>query len=503
MGMREQIEQLIERIGGRQRALFLAVGLGAALVIFGLSRWATAPTYVPAFTGLPLESVGLVTDKLGEAGIPFRLDGGGTTVLVPATDMARARVALAREGGMPAAGRPGMEIFDQPSWGMTDFTQRINYRRALEGELERTIGEMAGVEKAKVHLALHEGSTFRAPDRPAEASVVLRLRSGQSPGRDVVQGIAHLVSSSVDGIKSDDVTVLDDGGRLLSIPNEPGSIAALTHRQLSMQREVEGYLERKAQEMVSDLVGAGNSRVQVAAALTFDRVERTVQRVDPEGQALASEQRAEIIPGAEGGAGSSNVSATYENSRSVESFSGAPGTVKRLTVAVLVNDRKEGAAAQPRSAAELSNIEALVAGAVGLDPTRGDAISVVSMPFSAAEGLMDTEEPLDVMGALQMNQRLIITLVGLLFAFVIALKVIRTMRPEPAVQEQQVAALAAPESEAIAELPRIDETPTVFVLPEEPAIPALNPTVRDKVAADVNDRTEQALQLVRTWLKEG
>lgn len=500
MGMREQIDQLIERIGGRQRALFVAVGLGAALMIFGLSRWATAPTYVPAFTGLPLESVGLVTDKLGEAGIPFRLDGGGTTVLVPATDMARARVALAREGGMPASGRPGMEIFDQPSWGMTDFTQRINYRRALEGELERTIGQMAGVEKAKVHLALHEGATFRAPDRPAEASVVLRLRSGQTPGHDVVQGIAHLVSSSVDGINSDDVTVLDDSGRLLSIPNEPGSIAALTHRQLSMQREVESYLENKAQEMVADLVGAGNSRVQVAAALTFDRVERTVQRVDPDGQVMASEQRAEIIPGAEGGAGSSNVSATYENSRSVESFSGAPGTVKRLTVAVLVNDRKEGAAAQPRTAAELTNIEALVAGAIGLDPTRGDAISVVSMPFSATEGLMDTEEPLDVMGALQMNQRLIVTLVGLLFAFVIALKVIRTLRPEPVVQ-QQVAALAAPESETIAELPRA-EAPVVFEIPEEPAIPALNPSVRDKVAADVNDRTDQALQLVRTWLKE-
>src|SRR5437773_5879137 len=146
---------LFDRIGGPRRALVLLVGLGAAALIFGVSRWASEPTWVPAFTGVPLESVGQMTDKLDQAGVKYKLERGGADIMVAATDVAKARVALAR-GGMPNAGRPGLELFDQPSWGMTDFTQRINYRRALEGELERTIGKMSGIESAQVHLVLHE-----------------------------------------------------------------------------------------------------------------------------------------------------------------------------------------------------------------------------------------------------------------------------------------------------------------------------------------------------------
>src|SRR5437763_16143749 len=120
-----------------------------------------------------------------------------------ADDLARARVAIASGGDMPNAGRPGLEVFDQASWGMTDFTQRINYRRALEGELERTVGKMRGIENAQVHLVVHETQTFGAADKPAEASVVLKVRNGSELPQDVVSGIAHLLASSVDGLTSD------------------------------------------------------------------------------------------------------------------------------------------------------------------------------------------------------------------------------------------------------------------------------------------------------------
>src|SRR5919107_1854967 len=146
--------------GGARRVFVIVVGVAAAGLIFAVSQWAGAPTWVPAFTGVPLESVSQMTDKLDQASVKYKLERGGADIMVAAGDLAKGRVALAK-GGIPNAGRPGMELFDQPSWGMTDFTQRINYRRALEGELERVVGKMRGVEAAQVHLALHDQASFR------------------------------------------------------------------------------------------------------------------------------------------------------------------------------------------------------------------------------------------------------------------------------------------------------------------------------------------------------
>src|SRR3954469_21541293 len=186
---------LFDKLGGPRRAMILVVGAIAAGLIFAIAQWAGAPTWVPAFTGIPLESVSAMTDKLDQAAVKYRLERGGADIMVAATDLAKARVALAK-GGMPNSGRPGLELFDQPSWGMTDFTQRINYRRALEGELERTVSKMRGIDQAQVHLVLHETDGFGAADRPTEASVVLKLKG--EPDAEVVKGIAHLVASSVE-----------------------------------------------------------------------------------------------------------------------------------------------------------------------------------------------------------------------------------------------------------------------------------------------------------------
>jgi flagellar M-ring protein FliF len=523
---------LLDRIGGPRRAGILAVGVLAAALIFGVTRWATAPTWVPAFSGLPLESVGKMTEQLEQAGVEYRMEQGGTTIVVPAADLARARVALAQQG-MPAQGRPGLELFDQPSWGMTDFTQRSNYRRALEGELERTIGKMRGVETAQVHLALQDQASFRRAERPSQASVVLKLQSGQAPPQDVVQGIAHLVASSVAGLDAGKVTVLDDAGRLLTESDEGGSLTGLTSHQLKVQREVEGYLERRAEELVSQIVGAGNARVQVAAAINFDKVDRTTESVDPEKQALATEQRSEITPGAQGGAASSNTATSYENTRSTETFSGAIGNVRRITVAVLVNNRalaapapadsaKAAAAAalpartEPRTAEELQRIETLVRSAVGVDSTRGDAVSVVNVPFDgpATAAEVEAEKP-TLLETVQTVQKPAITVVGLLLTFAVALLAIRALRPAPAtaVAAALPAGGALPAPGAPAE--RAHEAPGVsFALGAgEPApvmerahpklaLAAHNP-VRDQAVATVEERPDAALRLMRTWLKEG
>jgi flagellar M-ring protein FliF len=501
------IQNVLDRVGGLRQAMIILVGLAAAGLIFGVSRWATAPTWVPAFADVPMENVGKMTDKLTEAGIPFRLGAGGNEIEVATTDVAKARVVLAREG-MPAAGRPGLELFDQPSWGMTDFTQRINYRRALEGELERTIGKMRGVEGAQVHIAMQEGSSaFRRSDKPTEASVVLKLEGGATPPADVVQGIAHLVASSVDGIVSENVTVLDDAGRMLSDDNESGSLVGLSSRQLGVQREVEGYLEKKAERMVAQIVGAGNTRVQVSAAINFDRVERTTQSVDPEKQAVSTEQRAEITPGAQGGAASSNVATSYENTTSTENFSGAIGNVRRLTVAVLVNDKATAGAASgaapaatPRTAAELARIDTLVRNAVGLDSTRGDVLSVVNVSFDAALPTAQDSMPTPtLLERVQGGQKTLLTGFAFLLMAAVAFAAIRALKPVHA-----AAQLPGP-SPSMTSLPEHHEQ-VILVAPPASTEPIIlqeiaNP-IRDQVVATVEQRPEASARVVRTWLRE-
>lgn len=524
--MADTFLQLLDRLGGRQRTMLIALGVVMAAAIFGVSRWATAPDWVPAFTNQPIETVGLMTDKLQAAAIPFKLDHGGSDILVNATDVARARVTLAKDG-LPSAGRPGMELFDQPSWGMTDFTQRINYRRALEGELERTIGKMRGVQAAQVHLALHEQSTFRQQDKPSNASVVLKT-GGAAPAADVVQGIAHLVASSVDGLTSEHVTVLDDSGRMLSVPMDDGSVASLTNSQLTTQREVEGYLQTKAEGIIGDIVGAGNARVRVTAALNFDKIERQSQLVDPERQATSTEQKYEITPGAQGGAASSNVATSYDNSKITENFSGSIGNIKRLSVAVLLNDREIAPPANAKNAkityvartpAEINRIESLVRSAVGADSTRGDIVTVVAAHFDGAQIVTAPEEVKpDMMARVVEFQKPIVSVLALVVMLVVAMMLVRAIKSTSTVELTSIPGqLALPPgatySSAFASNPHDTAAAitatlnqgaqgTSFPSSAEPLRFPADMGTRGKVVATIAAKPEVSARVVRAWLKE-
>ncbi|HEY5086494.1 MAG TPA: flagellar basal-body MS-ring/collar protein FliF [Gemmatimonadaceae bacterium] len=529
--MADAIQDLLDRVGGRQRAMLLIVGVAVAAIVFGISKWATAPDWVPAFTNQPIETVGLMTDKLTAAGIGFKLDRGGSDILVSENDLARARVTLA-QAGLPSAGRPGMELFDQPSWGMTDFTQRINYRRALEGELERTIGKMTGVQSAQVHLALHEQSTFRSQDKPANASVVLKTTGGAPPAQDVVQGIAHLVASSVDGIAADHVTVLDDSGRMLSTPDD-GSMASLTNAQLSTQREVEGYLQKKAEGLVDDIVGAGNARVRVSAALNFDKIERSSELVDPDKQATSTEQRYEITPGAQGGAASSNVAMSYDNSKTTETFSGAIGNIKKLSVAVLLNDKiipppanagpNAGPNAKPtyvaRTPEEIAGIESLIRGAVGADSARGDVVTVVATHFDTAPiAAVEKDQPQTMMATVQQFEKPAISLLAIAALLVVAMMLIKAIKSLPTPSGRSAyapLALAAPGGQhsgqfatAAHEMAAVISTNahqhqgySPQAIAEPLAFPEQN-HARGRVAATIAAKPDVSTRVVRAWLKE-
>jgi flagellar M-ring protein FliF len=490
-------QNLVDRVGGTKRLLIILVGIAAAGLIFGVSRWASQPEWVPAFSGVPLESVGQMTDKLDQAGVQYRLERGGADVLVAAPDLAKARVALAK-GGMPSQGRPGLELFDQPSWGMTDFTQRINYRRALEGELERTVGKMRGIEAAQVHLVMHETQGFGATEKPAEASIVLKLKSGAEPAPDVVKGIAHLAASSVDGLTSDHVTIVDDGGRLLSEGDEGTSAEGLSNKQFQLQKEVEDYLRGKAERLLAQMVGAGNARVQVNAAINFDHVERRVDSVDPDKQAIASESKSEIIPGAQGGAAQTNSGTTYDNTRLSETFSGAIGNLKRVTVAVLVAEKRDS---QPgskaaryisRSPAEIAQIESLMRTAVGLDSARGDVVKVVSMPFDATDHTALEAPKRDLMQMVETMQRPALGVVAIILAFVVALLSLKALKARPT--EFETPTIMLPRGEQVSEQ-------TYIPMPAGTPLPVAN-RLRDRIATSVEEQPDVAARLVRAWIKE-
>jgi flagellar M-ring protein FliF len=398
---------------------------------------------------------------------------------------------------------------------------------------------MRGIELAQVHIAMQEGSVFRAQDKSLEASVVLKLQNGEQPTNDVVQGIAHLVASSVDGLQSDHVTIVDDAGRMLTLDNEAGSVAGLTSRQLAVQREVESYLEKKAQSIVGDIVGAKNARVQVSALINFDRVERTTQAVDPDKQAVATEQKAEVTPGAQGGASSSNSATSYETSKSTETFSGAIGNVKRLTVAVLVNDRVVPGpkpATVPRSAPELARIDTLVRNAVGIDSARGDKLSVVNTTFDGALPAAPEIAPKpDVWSRIGEAQRPLVTAFALVAVLAIAVVTLRALRPKGAdlADAAAVPALAAGHAGAYANAnpyagahghalgtggahaaaghaapPQIEgaDSPQILIAGPEAQVPVVlreiaNP-VRDQALAIIDQRPEAATRIVRAWLKQ-
>lgn len=420
MSLIDSLSDLVRRVGAPRVVALLAVvvlGLGG---LWGLVAWGNAPEWVPIVQNVPIEVIGTAQRALEEAGVLHQLSGSGGAVLVREEDAAQARVALAERGVAGEAGS-GFELFDQPSWGMTDFTQRINYRRALEGELERSISRMRGIASADVHLALPEGSSRLLANQPIEGSVLLSVAAGARPSSEQVEAITFLLASAVDGLESENVSVVDDAGRVLSAATEPNSLVRLDHRRLEMQLELEEYLGLRAAELVEPLLGAANVRVRVSAELDFEQVERRTEAVDPNQQVLTSEQRSEIEPGDPAqGAASTIQHNTFDVTRSTEVSTRAPGAIKRLTVAVAVNEEL------PRSSdpALLGRIEELVSNAVGLDASRGDAISVLSVPFQPIQVTLsdDGPPPPGPLDLLREFQRPLLLALALILMFALALR---------------------------------------------------------------------------------
>ncbi|GIV53636.1 MAG: hypothetical protein KatS3mg039_0154 [Candidatus Kapaibacterium sp.] len=406
----DQAKQLWQRLHQMQKlaiigAVLAAIGIVVAVIISSSSQ----PMQV-LFSDLDPKDAAAIVEKLKEQNIPYELGDGGTTVRVPQSQVYELRLALAREG-LPAGSTVGYEIFDRTNLGMSDFVQKLNHKRALEGELQKTIASFDEVQKVRVMIVLPEKALFEKDQKKPTASVLLHLKSGRSLSKLNIEGIQNLVASSVEGLSPADVTVVDQHGQILSqAPRETSTLAGLTATQYEQQQKVESYLTSRVQSLLDGVLGPGNSVVRVSAELDFTQREQTRENYDPDGQVIRSEERiAEArrsqdsldYPAVNSESNATKVRTNYEISRTVERIVGGVGTIKRISASVLVNgitkvveqDGKKVVQYTPRSQEELQKLTQIVRNAIGYDPERNDQVSVVNLPFDTTMMEEPEQEP--------------------------------------------------------------------------------------------------------------
>ncbi|MBI5508997.1 MAG: flagellar M-ring protein FliF [Deltaproteobacteria bacterium] len=373
-------------------------GLGAMLAI---AYWGAQATYAPLLTNLaPADAAELVT-AIEKERVPFQIADGGTALLVPADQVHRLRLKLAGEG-LPKGGGVGFELFNNADFGMSRFAEQVNYRRALEGELQRTIRSLDAVQDARVHIVVAERSLFGERPDQGRASVTLHLRRGHRLSAEQAQAIVHLVASSVPELSPENVTLIDSAGAVLAKGGDSmrGATAAF-----DQQRSIERDLEERLTGILERTLGQGGASVRVAAEIDASQSEKTSETFDPDGFVLRSEQvsaeqqgaplaAATGIPGARsnltgvapppkpGESGSARTAQTknYEVSKVVSREVRPTGRLRRLSVAVLVD-----AARLPTTAGapDVTTLTDLVRKAIGFDEARGDQVVVQAAPFSA------------------------------------------------------------------------------------------------------------------------
>lgn len=410
----------LAKLSPRARSMLLAVGGLGIVVALGLVVLGASPMR-PLFSNLDPRDAAAVVAALDSAKIDYELGAGGTSIRVAEDDLDSARLLLA-EQDLPKSGGVGFELFAEQSFGVTDFAQQVNYRRALQGELERTISKIDTVDNARVHITLPRKAVFEDEKIAPTASITLELLQGRELGDRSVGAMRHLVASAVEGLEASGVTVVDTKGNLLSRAGAGDDTATAA---LDYETDLERALERRLTALLERTVGVGGAEVRVASDVDFSRTDTTEEVYDPEQTAVRSESNQESIdggggagraggvagapanaPGANAGAaaaaGSSSrmvSSKQYEVNRTVIRTVGPEATLKRLTVAVLVDGTytpaEDGSdpVFTPRSAEELAELQGIVENAMGFDSTRGDSVKISSVPFHDRPVLGDIAGP--------------------------------------------------------------------------------------------------------------
>ncbi len=495
----------------------MALVIVAALVIAAgvlLMTWSQKADQQLLFANLSEEDAGAIIQKLNEQKIPYTTSGGG--IMVPADKVYEVRLQLASQG-LPQGGGVGFELFDKTSFTMTDFVQKLNYRRALQGELARTIRSLSEVEQCRVSLAVPEKTLFTQKEDKSKASVLLKLRPGRRLSQAQVQGIVHLVSSSIEGLDPKDVTVVNSNGEMLTSVIDENF--AESGGQLDFQRNFERDLETRVITMLEPVVGKGKVKARIAASFDFTKTEKTEEKYDPDSQVARSEQRntekstggtsggipgvASNLPGRQQAApqpGTPAVSekksetVNYEISKTVSHVVSPSGEIKRLSAVVLVDGTYASVQGQadkkytPRTEEEVRQFEDMVKKAVGYSADRGDEIKVVNMPFETIpqEEMAEGPAPSQVMPVVMSATKYLVPLIGVVLLFLLVVKpLMKTLiEPSPLALPQQQFNLPA----AAGEMQR--------------AIPAQDRSSRDQLIDWAKKNPKDATNLVKGWLEE-
>lgn len=536
---------------GRLAAL---LGIGAALIaglVFAVTTLGAQPKAL-LYSNLDLKEASAVVQALDQAGIKYEAKGDGSTIMVARDRVNEARLMVSGKG-LVTSGSVGYEIFDEgATLGQTDFVQQLNRQRALEGELARTIKSLDGVTFARVHLNLPKRQLFEEEAEAPSASVTIGV-GGRKPSEDQVQAVQNLVAGAVPNLKAEQVSIIDQHGKTLSIGGS-GSMAG----KLADDRkgEVERKLAARIKEMVEGVVGPGRSRVEVSADIDMARVTEQETTYDPDGQVIRSEQTGEEsarenaadgaegvtaaanIPGgaADGGAGAQNSSTSgrtdsttnYEISNKTRTEVREPGAIKKISVSVAVDGATAtGAGGKPgawtaRSAEEMQRLDQLVKAAVGFDAERGDIVSVVNVRFAreipegaaAGEGgLLSSFDKNDILNLVQWGILAIVSLLILLFGVRPLLKAINSpagggmpmlagggaTRLVTTADGQQVQLAVDPSTGEPLALPGPDLDQRIDIARIEGQVRASSVK---RVSDFVEKHPEESVSILRTWLHE-
>lgn len=419
-----QLKSLWQRLNNGQRLTLVGALLAVLGGIYAFTTWSRERDFKPLYTGLSAEESGHITARLKERGTEFRLNESTGAVMVPSALVGELRVELAA-AGLPKTGRIGYELFDKMNFGVTEFAEQVNYHRALEGELERSMMAIQEVAAARVHLTFAKDSVFAESRQPAKASVMVRLKSGAKIPPSSVVAIQHLTASAVEGLDPAAVSVLDMKGTLLSRPIRPADpeAAAASDRALEYRQQIERDLLSKVNSTLEPLLGPEKYRAAVSAEIDLSSGESSEEVFDPNRSVMVTQQRTEDnsnpsqtagVPGTAstlprpasrpGGTGNSVSRRTeniaFQSSRTVKRTKTPQGVLRRLSLSILVDQavRWEGTGAKARRILEpptpesKKTIRDVVAGVIGFSAERGDQIIVESLPFDAT---LRSEPPSD------------------------------------------------------------------------------------------------------------
>lgn len=462
----------------------LAVLAGTAVVLLGFFVYIATrigqPMMAPLYSGLDMKDSAQIVEELEKSATPYQLQAGGSQILVPSDQVLRLRMSMA-QSGLPGSGNVvGYEIFDQSDkLGTSNFVHNVNMLRALEGELARTISSFSKVDSARVHLVLPKRELFSRDRQRPSASVALSLRGGNELSKGEIQAIRHLVATGVPELEANQITIVDNRGRLLARGGDEDDLGMMADTAAEYRIAFERRTRERVESVLEKILGYGRVRAEVSADIDFDRIVTNSETYDPDGQVARSVQTTEEnessrerdlnenvsvgnqLPDADASnAGTVNESTrnfvdevtNYEISKVVENHIRETGNVKRLSVAVLVDgmyavDEQGNEVYTPRSQDELDKIASLVKSAVGFDEIRGDVLEVVNLPFSDRPDLAGREGPFEWLR--QDLQGIIQTLVIGIVAILAILLIIRPIVNR--VIEVSAESRAEDEDEALAE----------------------------------------------------